>query len=204
MSSFILVFPLTRSFPQPFPSQFVSALSFQLLGSKTSNSSPLIPPSRSQSPHPIHQQVPSALFSENSQNSIPAPATCCFHGECLSISCDPSLRTSLFSRFCPPIIHSVPDTVNHLHVIQSRGSHSVLPLDPHRTKGKSWHRREAFLLSRQTPAAVPVSLSFRPWGLQLPAAGAACVPCVFHLGNASALDGCETPEFVTFSTAVRK
>lgn len=156
MSSFILVFPLTRSFPQSFPSQFVSALSFQLLGSKTSNSSLLIPPSRSQSPHPIHQQILSALFSENIQNLIPASATCCFHGECFSVSWDPSLRTSLFSRFCSPIIHSVARA-------------SVLPLDPHWTEG--WHRREAFLLSLQTPSAMPVSLSFRPWGLQLPAQG---------------------------------
>lgn len=160
MSSFILMFPLTRSFPQSF--------SFQLLGSKTSNSSFLISPSRSQSPHPIHQQILSALFSENIQNLIPGPATCCFHEECLSLSCDPSLRTSPFSRFCSPILHSLLDTVNHLHVIQSRGSHSGLSLDPHRTEGKSWHHREAFLLSLCTPAAMPFSLSFRTWGLHPP------------------------------------
>lgn len=122
MSSFILMFPLTRSFPQSF--------SFQLLGSKTSNSSFLISPSRSQSPHPIHQQILSALFSENIQNLIPGPATCCFHEECLSLSCDPSLRTSPFYRFCSPILHSLLDTVNHLHVIQSRGSTQAFPWIP--------------------------------------------------------------------------
>lgn len=163
MSSFILMFPLTRSFPQSF--------SFQLLGSKTSNSSFLISPSRSQSPHPIHQQILSALFSENIQNLIPGPATCCFHEECLGLSCDPSLRTSPFSRFCSPILHSLLDTVNHLHVIQPRGSHSGLSLDPHRTEGKSWHHREAFLLSLCPPAAMPFSLSFRTWGLHPPVQG---------------------------------
>lgn len=172
MPSFIFVFSLTCSFPQSFSSQFVSMLSFQLLGSKTSNSSFLIPPSRSQSPHPIHQQILSALFSENIQNLIPGPATCCFHGECLSLSCDPSLRTSLFSRFCSPIIRSLPDTVNHLRVIQSRGSSTqAFPCIPIRPKVKAGTvvKPFSFLYALQPPC---LSLSpSDPGACTLPAQG---------------------------------